>query len=300
MKAADVEEADIQLGSSPESGRRLLVGFDGSPSAVAAIDVGALLVPRATAWIVYLWTPPFASPELRHRLWSQTRSLNELTDAIEREGGIEAARFCETGVTLARAVGWDAHPVVRRSFGGDGLQFAQLARALDPDLVVVGSRGLGGTAALLGSISDVVVHHSPRPVLVVPHPLLSEERTAVAEGPVVVGWDGSQGAGAAMAATRRLFPNRELVVAAVDVEIDEQSLPGGPAVQLSKLTSGGSGSGRAIAAELAACARRHGAGLIVVGSRGRSAAREVLLGSVAMATLHHAHLPVLVVPGPKM
>jgi nucleotide-binding universal stress UspA family protein len=36
--------------------------------------------------------------------------------------------------------------------------------------------------------------------------------------------------------------------------------------------------------------------VIVVGSRGRSARREILLGSVAMATLHRAHRPVLVVP----
>jgi nucleotide-binding universal stress UspA family protein len=119
----------------------------------------------------------------------------------------------------------------------------------------------------------------------------------------VIGWDGSEGARAAVAAARRLFPNRDLVVAAVDLEIDEQSLssvtdPGDRAVQLTRLTSRAPGSGRAIAAELAACARRHRAGLIIVGSRGRSAVREVLLGSVAMATLHHTRLPVLVVPSP--
>jgi nucleotide-binding universal stress UspA family protein len=33
----------------------------------------------------------------------------------------------------------------------------------------------------------------------------------------------------------------------------------------------------------------------MVGSRGRSAVREILLGSVAMATLHHTRRPVLVV-----
>jgi nucleotide-binding universal stress UspA family protein len=36
--------------------------------------------------------------------------------------------------------------------------------------------------------------------------------------------------------------------------------------------------------------------VIVAGSRGRSAARELLLGSVAMAILHRAQRPVLVVP----
>ena len=35
---------------------------------------------------------------------------------------------------------------------------------------------------------------------------------------------------------------------------------------------------------------------MVVGSRGRTAVRKILLGSVAMATLHRAHRPVHVVP----
>ncbi|MDQ4118714.1 MAG: universal stress protein, partial [Actinomycetota bacterium] len=40
------------------------------------------------------------------------------------------------------------------------------------------------------------------------------------------------------------------------------------------------------------------AGVLVVGSRGRSAVREVLLGSTALAVLHHADTPVVVVPHP--
>jgi hypothetical protein len=47
---------------------RVIVGYDGSLSASAAIEVGASLIPRADAWIGHLWTPPFASEALRRRL----------------------------------------------------------------------------------------------------------------------------------------------------------------------------------------------------------------------------------------
>ncbi len=86
------------------------------------------------------------------------------------------------------------------------MQFTQLAEEHDPDLVLVGSRGLGGARAVLGSVSDMVVRYTPRPVLVAPHPLLMAEYAALAAGPVLLDWDGSAGAEAALATARNLFP----------------------------------------------------------------------------------------------
>jgi nucleotide-binding universal stress UspA family protein len=275
---------------------RILVGYDGSLSASAAIEIGAALIPEAQVWVGHLWTPPFASEPLRQRLWKGAAAVNEFVDAVEREGAGEAHRLAAMGVTLAVAAGWDAQTLVERTYGGEGLQFTQVAVKLDLDLIVVGSRGLNGAKAVLGSVSDMAVHYAARPVLVVPHPMLMAERADVTDGPIIIGWDGSAGARAALAAAARLFPTRTVELASVDQ--DDQYTPSAGSRDVISLAAQGRHptAARAVAETLARHARRRRAALVVVGSRGRSAVREALLGSVAVATVHHGHRPVMVVP----
>lgn len=284
---------------------KVLLGYDGSPAASAAIDAGGRLFPQAHAWVAHLWTPPFASNELRQRLWSESGGLNAFIESVEREGEREADRLAATGVTLARAAGWDAEPLVVRSHGGEGLRFAELAEKVDADVVVVGSRGLGGARAVLGSVSDMVVHYTPRPVLVIPYPLLVAEYEALASGPVLVGFDGSAGAQRALATAAQMFPSRRVVPVTVDQgrasgqDGDEgpgESPAHGAELVRLPVVGGHRSRGRAVASALGAYAREQQAAVLVVGSRGRSAVREIVLGSTAMAVLHHTHRPVLVVP----
>ncbi len=280
---------------------RAIVGYDGSPGSSAAIDAGALLFPGAHGWITYLWAPPFASEEVRRRLRAIAGDVNALIEMVEQEGEREAQRVVATGVTLARAAGWDAAPLLKRTWGGEGLRIAQAAEEVQADLVLVGSRGLGGTQAVLGSVSDMVAHYCARPVVVVPYPMLTAEYAALAGGPVVVGWDGSAGAEAAFAAAKRLFPERDMLLVSVD-EGTTAELPSDLSVagrgEVVRLTvdRGHGLRARAVSSALIATARDREAAVMVVGSRGRSAAREILLGSVAMGTLHHSHRPVMVVP----
>ena len=135
-------------------GRRAMLGYDGSLVAGAAIGVAAALLPRTHCWITYLWSPPFTDESLRRRLWTGTRGVDDFVAAIEREGRIEAEQIAGLGVALARHAGWEAQTLVERGYGGDGLHLAELAEKLDPDLIVVGSRGLGGARAVLGGVSD--------------------------------------------------------------------------------------------------------------------------------------------------
>lgn len=276
---------------------RVLVGFDGSPAAAAAIEAGAILLPGAEGWITYLWGPPFASSSLRRRLRERIGNVNDLIAAVDLEGRIEAERIAAVGVALAKASGWEVQPLIEQTHSAEGPALVRAAEQADANVLIVGSRGLSGKDAVLGSVSDMVVHNCSRPVLVVPHPMLSAEFADLASGPVVVGWDGSSGAENALATARRTFGQREIIAVSVDDGGDVPAPPGG-GVSHTHMAHTGGRRPRGQAAALVAAADERGAAAIVVGSRGRSAAREIILGSVAMGTLHRSHRPVMVVHSP--
>ncbi|MUL83724.1 MULTISPECIES: universal stress protein [unclassified Mycolicibacterium] len=278
---------------------KVVLGYDGSLAANAAISSGAALFPAADAVVVYLCTPPFGSKGLRARLRHSARNVDELIDLVDSESEREAARLVDSGVILARAAGWHPEALVKRTWAGEGLGLAQVAEQLEPDVLIVGARGIGATDSKLGSVSDLVVHHAPRAVLVVSQHMVSAEYDAVAGGPVVVGVDGSAGSDRALTAARALFPDREVIAVAVDDgNIGESAAVDSTAVETAHRVRRFRGSGAGATADaLVAFAEEQRAGVVVVGSRGRSALKKVLLGSVATATLQRTYRPVLVVPG---
>ena len=271
----------------------LLVGYDGSRAATTAISLAAHLLPPGPARVVHLWSSPDRGSALHRRLAHRARTDEHLDTLVAREVAEAAKNVAASGVVLAEAAGWTAEPLVRGVYGGEGLELARLAEQVGAAVVVVGSRGLGGLRGLLGSVSDLTVNHSPVPVLVVP-PLLAEERAATVSGPVLIAHDGSTGAERARHTASELLPGRDHVIARVEHPLDQRDEDGLPAGAVT-LHAEGFGP-RATAEALAGEAAARGAGVIVVGSRGRSMIREALLGSVARAVLHHAHRPVLVVP----
>ncbi|MFF5214171.1 universal stress protein [Micromonospora sp. NPDC000442] len=188
-----------------------------------------------------------------------------------------------------------------------------LAEARDAALVVLGNRGLGGFAGLLlGSVAVQVSAHADCPVLVV----RSESR---ADGPVVVGIDGSELSQEAVrfAFEEAAWRGTELVavhawlyptpagpgdilplVYDLDAFRDEEerilaeAVAGWseryPEVPVRRRLVRGS-PGRALVEE------SRTAQLVVVGARGRGALGGLLLGSVSHAVLHHAHSPLAIV-----
>ena len=185
------------------------------------------------------------------------------------------------------------------------------------DMLVVGSRGLGGfKGLLLGSVSHQVVTHAPCPTVIVPR---RDEQPAVdytALRSIVVGVDGSPNSIAALRWAAQRVHTSETVLRAV---YGWQT----PATAVAPIGTGVpdtfiNGAAEALAGFIAAAelpndvhtepvsregspakvllAESQQADLLVVGARGHEGFVGLLLGSVATAVAHHAPCPVAVIP----
>lgn len=140
--------------------QRILVGFDGSPNAIAALGWAiAFAAPGSTVVVVWVWdASPLAVgadeyffPEASN---IATTRFHHLVDSVEDD--------------LARDLGADGIEVDRRFLHGRPRDVL-LDEATSADLVVAGARGLGAVgAALLGSVTTSLLHHLDRPLVVVP------------------------------------------------------------------------------------------------------------------------------------
>ncbi|SBT40195.1 Nucleotide-binding universal stress protein, UspA family [Micromonospora narathiwatensis] len=200
---------------------------------------------------------------------------------------------------------------VRQVAGGPGATLVEESRRAD--LVVVGSRGVGGFAGLLlGSVSGQVAQHGHCPVLVI----RPAEQPIPVDGPVLVGVDGSESADLAvrLAADEAVGRSTELVL----VHVRPPERAGAPAEAAGAVAAEQAESAELLAraaaliradhpvltvserpvqaasAEQALVAASGEAALVVVGSRGRGGFAGLLLGSVSQALVQHAHCPVLV------
>ena len=275
----------------------IVVGVDGSPSARDALD----------------WAAAEASTMQRPLrlvhgfIWPLMGVHLGPSPVGPADGGLQAAaeRVLADAETRARLCAPEVKITTELVVGA--AEQALLQQTHDAELVVVGSRGLGGFSGLLvGSVGVALAAHAPCPVIVV-HPRPSRPPTARR---VVVGVDGSDHSAPAIrfafqAAARRsarlaavrawspptsIFP--ELVVEGAErqllleaLETDRQRFPDVD-VEV-KLV--GDHAGRTLVEE------SRNAELIVVGSRGRGGFQGLLLGSVSQAVLQHAECPVAVV-----
>lgn len=137
---------------------RIVVGVDGSPASRAALRLAAAMADRFGATLVAVETWEF-TPVGALAAGGST-DLDELQRAAEHR--------------LARVVLeelGDRDAAVEQLVVSDSPVAVLLREGERADLVVVGSRGMGGFKGLLvGSVSQQVTHHASCPVLVVPPP----------------------------------------------------------------------------------------------------------------------------------
>lgn len=153
--------------------RPVIVAYDGSEEAQAAVRTAATLFAARTLVVVSVWEPGLAltmtatSPDQLSGLayTAPTPETMATVDRLERDRATDTA---EAGVALARELGATAqpHPVPDELDVAETL--AGVADERDAAAVVVGSRGLGRVKSrLLGSTSQGLLHHTKRPVVVV-------------------------------------------------------------------------------------------------------------------------------------
>ncbi|MFF2083589.1 universal stress protein [Nocardia sp. NPDC058176] len=271
----------------------VVVGIDGSEQSRTALSWAATFAAQHRAPLRLIcvidvpmdYGPGVSAPLFDHEaLRKHAESL--LVSATSRAGTIT-----DTEITTTITEG---APVLAL------LEYSKSAR-----LLVVGSRGLGAfRRTLLGSVSSSLARRATCPVAVIP------EQEYAADGPVVVGVDGSECSIAAVATAFDEAAHRNARLIAVHTwsefyhydsratmqtqaeAVLAESLAGYsekyPDVRVDRVVT----EDRPARAILGAAEK---AQLVVVGSRGRGGFAGMALGSVAQAVLHGADCPLIVI-----
>ncbi|GAA2216204.1 universal stress protein [Nonomuraea monospora] len=276
--------------------RAVVVGFDGSPAATAALlwaaeDAGRRQRPLR---IVHVREP-----------WAGEHPLNGVGTLTERcdallENAAARARAAVPEVTVSTALVTGA--VLPRL----------LSEAETADTLLVGSRGLGGvTSMVLGSVGLGLAGRTGCPLVVV------RAFRAATGGDVVVGDDGSSHAQAALEYALEQASSRKTRVRVI-YAVPFPALAPHPAGYGPLPVQDADGARNSLAPwkerypqveiveseihrhpvpALAEASRT--AGLVVVGSRGLTGLTSAVLGSVSHAVLHRSRCPVAVLAGPR-
>lgn len=282
----------------------IVVAVDGSAASQAAVHWAAATAARRRKplHLAACWELPVGVPA------AHADAMSQAVQAEARDNAAAARK-------LALQVAADVSLVVDVRQGRPARELLQLSR--QAATLVMGARGLGRLGgAILGSVSAAVVSHATCPVVIV----RDQAQAETARGPVVVGIDGSRvsryaaevafqeadarGVGVVAVASwldRSIYASPAALEAArrhaAALEQQQQAMLAGdvrslarryPDIPLQQVVSQGEP-----ADALASAAAD--AQLLVVGSHGRGAFLDTILGSTSRALLQKSPCPLMVV-----
>jgi nucleotide-binding universal stress UspA family protein len=154
----------------------ILIAYDGSIDAQAAIDRAGELLKGQPATVLTVW-------ERLVDVVTRTGAgmpVGEVDyERLDRSTQDQARQRAAEGAERAQHAG--LKPTARTSVRENSIASTILAQAdaVGASAIVMGSRGLTGLKSLLlGSVSHAVLQHADRPVIVVPSPEIAAERAA--------------------------------------------------------------------------------------------------------------------------
>jgi universal stress protein E len=293
--------------------RRILVAIDFSSQSRVALAAAVRLAKGGHGSVELVHVLPFARG---------VRNAALALASLARDGGRARRRALDHGRealdrwrrrTVQRGVPAEKHLLLGRP--AEGILAA--VRFVEPDVIVMGTRGIGGARGLLlGSVASEIVRTAPLPVIVTRGRRPTFKRILVAD-------DFSHGSDQALRAALALPAEpgaRVLLVHVIDTHptlalgvLGLGAHPDARAIEKERRRLGAKLDARAArlgrrglrvecrvvagspAGELARAAQRWRAGLLVAATHGQSGLRRALLGSTTEALLRVSPCPVLAV-----
>jgi nucleotide-binding universal stress UspA family protein len=146
---------------------RLLVAVDGSNTADLALSAAVTAARRDNAAITLLAVVPDFAAEARTWLAGSPNP-----GQLQQEADEEAHRLLSDTVERIPA---DIPVTKQVRHGKPGPEIVAESHAHDYDAILLGARGVGRVGALIGSVSQYVMHHADTPVFVAHAPRATGE-----------------------------------------------------------------------------------------------------------------------------
>lgn len=145
----------------------LLIAYDGSVHAKAAIARAGRLMSGAEAVVLTAWEP-YVDALARIGVVGLGGIPPEAGEGIDEEFVRRAVELADEGAQLCATSGLTATGRAEPTHGSAARTILDVADDIDADAIVLGTRGRGDLRSLvLGSTSHHVMNHTTRPVLVV-------------------------------------------------------------------------------------------------------------------------------------